>query len=162
MPCSDAMIPNITTASADQNVGDILKLFEERNFRSLPVVDKDGNFEGLFTMGVVLKNLLPTAAAIEDGVENLDFMISSAPGAAKRLKKLQQKTIGEVMNKDCITLEEDTNTWEAVRVMKTHGSPIPVLAKGSRKFVGMISTHSLMRELQRILAQMEAENALDD
>jgi len=162
MPCSDAMIPNIMTARADQNVGDVLKIFEEHNFRSIPVVDAAGNFEGLFTMQVVLRNLLPTAAVIEDGVDNLDFMVGAAPGAAKRLKKLQEKTIGEVMQTDCVTLEVDTNTWEAVRIMKTHGSPIPVVEKGSRKFAGMISTHSLMRELQQILAQMEAEGALEE
>lgn len=161
MPCRDAMIARLTTARSDQNVGEVLDSFEEKNIRSIPVVAADGTFEGLFTMQVVLKNLLPVAASMEDGLENLDFVIGATPGIAKRLKKLREKTVGEVMMKNCITLEPDTHTWEAVRVMKEHGSPIPIIDTDG-KLVGMISTHSLMRELQRVLNQLETDKELDD
>lgn len=158
MPCRDAMITNLVTAKAEQKVGEILDLFSEKGFHSIAVVSNDGLFEGLITMRVLFRQLLPTAALIEGGLDNLDFMIGAAPGAAKRLKKLREKTVSEIMDTRCETLEPHTNSWEAVRVMVQHGSPVPVVEESTRKFVGMISSHTILENLQDIIDELEGQD----
>lgn len=156
MPCDTAMIDNLITAKPDQTVGDVLQVFEDQNIRSLAIIDDSGSLMGLITMQIIMKNLLPTAASMANGLENLDFITGSAPGAAKRLGKLMDKKVTELMDSKPRTVNPDTNSWEAVRLMVKHGSPIPVVEEGSGKFVGMISTNSLMRKMKTLLAEIKA------
>lgn len=156
-PCSDAMIKEVLTLKPDNTVAEAMNIYKEQNIRSLPVVDDNGNLVGLMGLRHVLQNLLPKSVTMEDGVQRLDFLMGAAPGIAKRLRKTLPLKVEEVMDKNPMVLEGDTSTWEAVRVMALHGSPISIVEPESGKFIGMISRQTLLGELEHLMHDMEAE-----
>lgn len=159
MACNDALIENVISVRPDQTVNEVMELFKEKHFHSVPVVNPDGTLAGLFSLQTVLKCLLPVAAVMENGLESLDFIIGASPGIAKRLRKLQPRTMSEVMERNPVTLYPDTPSWEAIRIMARHGSPIPIVEEKTNQFVGMISSQSMMENLFDILDEVEAEEA---
>ena len=131
-------------------VEDVLDIFEQKHIRSVPVVDTDGKLAGLCGLRHILRQLLPASVTMEDGLKRLDFVIGAAPGIAKRLNKIRDVKVEEVMDKNPIVLHPDTPTWEALRVIALHGSPVPIVDEKTGQFVGMISSQTLLRELQNM------------
>ncbi|MEM9468838.1 MAG: CBS domain-containing protein [Pseudomonadota bacterium] len=157
-PCSDAMIKQVLTLTPDQTVEEAMAIFKKENIRSLPVVDSNGKLVGLMGLSHVLTNLLPKSVTMNDGVRRLDFIMDAAPGIAKRLRKTMPLKVSEIMDSNPNVVERDTSMWEAVRVMATHGSPLPII-EGEGNFVGMISRQTLLEGLDNLLAEMDAESA---
>lgn len=157
-PCTRAMVSEATTLKPDNTVEEALKLFEERNIRNVPVVDDKGEFLGLFGLRQIVLNLLPKAATMEKGLDNLNFVVDAAPGIAKRLRKLHPVTVGEIMNADASYVHEETSTIEALRVMSEKGSPVVVVEKDSKRFKGIISRKTLLANLYEILDEIEKES----
>ena len=161
-PCSDSMIQGVLTLKPETSVAEALAIFEEHDIRSIPVVDDTGKLVGLFGLKHLLLGLLPASATMEDGLRRLDFVIGAAPGIAKRLKKVKQKAIGDIMDKNPMVLYQDTATWEALRVMAVHGSPISIVEEKTGNFVGMISRKSLLTSLDKLLQNLEEESDEED
>jgi predicted transcriptional regulator len=156
-PCTRAMVSDVTTITPDTTVEQALAIFKEKSIRNVPVVESDGTFIGLFGLKEVLINLLPKAAIIEDGLQSLSFVQGAAPGIAKRLRKLHSLQVAELMNKKPHSVECETSTIEALRVMAFHGSPVVVKEKGSNKFKGIISRKTLLDDMYGLLEEIEKE-----
>jgi CBS domain-containing protein len=149
------MIENVISVRADQTVGAVMDLFEHEHIRSVPVTDEAGVVVGLFSLRSVLSHLLPAAATMEDGLQRLDFIIGAAPGVAKRLRKLRDKKVAEVMETNCVVAHEDTPTWEIVRLMAKHGSPLPVVDEKTGRLKAMVSSQTLLHGLQELLKEID-------
>lgn len=159
-PCSDAMIrdKDVLTLSPDATVEEALKIFEDNDIRTIPVIDKDGKIAGLFGLKELLFALLPASVRMENGLENLEFLMGADAGIAKRLKKLHAVPVNEIMNKKPVTAHEDTATIEALRLMALEGSPVLIADEKNGKFLGMISRKSLIQDLYKVLEQIEKES----
>lgn len=149
------MIDQYITVSPDQTVDDVMHLFDREHIRSVPVCEKDGKIVGVFSLRSILKQLLPLAAVIEDGLPNLEFVIGAAPGAAKRLKKLKNKRISEVMDTEFAVAHPDTPTWEIVRLMTRYGSPVPIVDEKTKVIKALVSSQSLLHGLVEVMDEME-------
>lgn len=159
-PYTDAMITKeIASLSPDDTVGDALKIFKEKNIRNMPVMDADGTFLGLFGLKEVLQNILPKAVNMGKGIPNMDFIVGGAENVAKKLHKSHAHRVGDIMNKNPKTIEPDSATWEALRIMVMHGSPVPVVEEKTNKFIGLISRQTLLAELENIMVDVEKERA---
>ncbi len=156
------MVTDVTTIKPDTTVEQALAIFKEKSIRNVPVVDEGGSFVGLFGLKEVLTNLLPKAAIIEDGLESLSFIQGAAPGIAKRLKKLHSVEVSELMNTTPHSVECETSTIEALRVMARNGSPVVVRETGTENFKGIISRKTLLDDLYGLLEEIENEEAQDD
>lgn len=152
-PCSDAMIDAVITVKPTHTIAEVLDIFEKNDIRSVPVVNDEGKLAGILGLRHILLKLLPASVAMEDGLTRLDFVMGAAPGIAKRLKKLHEKTAEEVMDANPYVLHEDTATWEAVRVMALYGSPLPIVKEKTGDFVGIISRQSLLQDLSRLIQE---------
>lgn len=157
MPCNDAMIADVITVKPDQTVGDAMEIFDHDHIRAVPVIDDQGTLVGLFSLNVILTNLLPVSVTMEDGLQRLDFVVGAGPGIAKRLRKLKDRKIAEVMKTDCVVTHPDMALWEAIRLMSKHGSPIPVVAEKTGKLEGIISGQSLLEAMEKTLDEIESE-----
>lgn len=149
-PCRDYMVQDLITVTPETSVAEALEIFEKNDIRSVPVVGADGKMAGLFGLRHILLSLLPASATMQDGLRRLDFVIGAAPGIAKRLKKVKGRKVGEIMDENPMVLYEHTPTWEALRVMALHGSPISVVDEKSGNFVGMISRQSLLHGIENL------------
>ncbi len=57
-------------------------------FRSLPVVDRDGRFLGMIGVGCMLRLVLPKAATVKKGLNDLRYISSSLEDLRERLDRV--------------------------------------------------------------------------
>lgn len=157
MPKERPIIVKAFTVSPETTVGDAIDLLQKHGVRCMPVVDADRKLVGWFSFMQVFKFMLPAAVTMEGGLTNIDFVFDTAPGAAKRLGKLQDHSVAEVMLQDCPRLNADTPTWEMLRLLMQHGSPLPVVDAPSDRFLGIISDQSVLESLEEVLKDLQAE-----
>jgi predicted transcriptional regulator len=149
------MVANATTITPDTTVEEALEVFKEKSIRNVPVVGEDGKFLGLFGLQQILMNLLPKAATMVDGLEHLAFVEDAAPGIAKRLKKLHDVPVGELLNTEAHHVDCDTSTMEALNVMARFGSPVVITDSKTGVYKGIISRKTLLDNLYLLLDEIE-------
>ena len=162
MPCETAILTEVYTVSPDMNVAEALNYVREKQVRAMPVINEDGHMVGMFSLESILKNLLPVAVTMEEGLQRLGFVMGAGPGIAKRLRKAKAQTVADVMEKDIVVAHPATALWEVVRLIAKYGSPIPVVEEDSGKFVGIITEQCALNDLEKILEELEADKAADD
>jgi CBS domain-containing protein len=149
MPCHAAMMNKVTTLAPDTSVEDALKILDKHKIDTLPVVEEDGLFLGLFGRRILMKNLLPVSVAMSDGIQ-LDVKIPAAPGIARRLKKVMPLPIHEFADRKVPYVHPEMALWQCVSLIVQYGAPLPVLETETKKFIGLISDESALSELIRL------------
>lgn len=157
MPCEEAMITKVITLDPDQTVEEALATLEKKNIRAAPVLDGSGKLLGMFSFHHLLTNLLPVSVTMDDGLQNLDFVIGAAPGVSKRLRKLKPQKIGEIMDRKVIVLHPHTPIWEGIRLLVKYGSPLPVISEEDGRFLGILTEQSAVHELEKSIDVLEEE-----
>jgi len=161
MSSQEALIPNAISLSPEQSIKEALKVLEEHHIRTAPVVDAQGKVVGMFGLHCLMEDLLPMAAQIEDGLDDLDFLVGGSPGAAKKIRKLGPKLVKDHMYGDMehILLYPDTPMLEVIRRLSKFGSPLPVVEEETHKYIGVVSEQSCLRRLHELLKDIEAEES---
>jgi predicted transcriptional regulator len=149
MPSHAAMNDKFLTASPGDNVEDTLKAMKKAKADIVPVVDEKGAVMGVFTVGIVLENLLPVSVAMSDGIQ-LDIQIGAAPGIAKRLKKVLPLSVGDLMNRKFDAVYPETPLWETVNQIVMSNRPVIVVEPKSGKALGIIDSVSALEELNKL------------
>ncbi len=157
--CEKAIVKDVVTVTPDQTVEEILKIFKEKNIRNIPVLDNEGKFLGLVGLQQILVNLLPKSAVMEDGLDNLNFVVGATPGMAKRLRKLHEVSIAELIKTDAATVTPETSTIEALLVLAKRGSPVAIIDEDTKEFKGVITRQTLLDNLYDVLEEIEDEEA---
>lgn len=164
----DLMIPisEYATVALSASIQEAVRLLETildesccSSYRSVLVMDENGNALGILTLRDLIKaiapqvvdpNLLPNSITwiIEDTTPNgyLADIFS-----AERGKSQAQKTVREVMGKmNLITVEAETPLIKAVHIMiqKNIGT-LPVIDQG--KLVGIIRINEVFREIAKVI-----------
>lgn len=159
MSCKDAMIPSVITFSPEQTVGEALETLQQYEIRTAPVVNAKGMLVGMFGLHTLMQGLLPVAAQIEGGLEGLDFVVDGTPGAAKRIRKLAPRKVGDFMDENVVVLHPDSSMMEAILLLAKNESPIAIVEEDSQKFVGLVSEQSCLDLLYRTLAEVTKDEA---
>jgi CBS-domain-containing membrane protein len=161
MPAEDMMIPiaEVVTARATDTVEQAMTLLDQHYVRFLPVVDEEGRLQGMFGTHVLLKNLLPVSVTMEDGLQRLDFVIGAAPGVSKRLHKLLPVEIGTILQRDPVVVHSDTATWEVIRLIVRHGSPLPVVEEKTGKLLGIVTEQSIIADMNRAVEDVARDHS---
>lgn len=154
-PCREAMVEKTITINPKNTVKQALEIFEINNIRSLPVVDESGQLLGIFGLRHILIGLLPKSVTMEDGLNRLNFVVGGAPAIAKKLKKMHDVPVKDIMDTNPAVLYPETATWEALRVMALQGSPIAIVEEDSGKFTGMITRLSLLNDMHNLVEEIE-------
>ena len=76
MNASEAMDPNPLTLKPDDKIGDAANFIMERRCRSLPVVDENFCYLGMFGVNCLLKQVIPKAVFVHD-LRNISFIHES-------------------------------------------------------------------------------------
>jgi acetoin utilization protein AcuB len=127
MLVKDKMSSNPICGHPGMSVTDAQALMREKRFRHLPVVGEDGELVGLVTQRSLL-------SALPSDVSNFSqFEITYVLGRI---------TLGKIMVKNVITIDEETAVEEAARVMADQKiGCLPVVTDG--KLVGIITDNDL-------------------
>jgi CBS domain-containing protein len=148
MSCRAAMTEKFTTVSPGDAVESVLKDMKKSKIDFMPVVDEAGKLAGLFSLQILMKNLLPVSVPVTGGF-GPDVKLPAAPGIAKRLNKLHTLVVSDLMDRKVNTISPEIPIWEAVNLLVQQGSPLLVVEQ-SGKAVGMITAQSALDELNRL------------
>lgn len=148
-------VSNVHTVSVDNTVEEAIHFLNEKEIRAAPVVDNDGVFRGMFSEHEILKNLVPSYI---DGLQTLDFATGASTVLAARMKRMFPSRVGDhVSCEDCVKIDHTSPTWEALRVLTRHGSPLPIVDPKTGKLKGLISDQSAVKALLAMDTEDEAD-----
>ena len=139
MNASTIMDPNPTVLKPTDIIKTAIGYIMENRYRNLPVVDDDGHYLGSFGVNCLLKNVLPKAAMMKRGLDNVSFVQETLADLHKRVIELEDKPISMCMSKDEETVSPDTPLVETLMILYHARSSLPVVETGSGKLLGVIS-----------------------
>ncbi len=124
------MVTDLLTVQEDELIDLAASIMEWEHVRHVPVEDADSNLVGMLSNRELLRLLADP----------------------KRQTTAQTVSVGDMMRRDPICVTPETLTIEAIALMREHKiSCLPVVARGSRKLVGIITEHDFMRIAGQLL-----------
>lgn len=142
----DIMTENVITVTPETTVQELAKVLTEKSIGGVPVLDSEGSLLGVVTESDLIdqkkKIHIPTMVTLLDSffyLENPDKMV-------EEMKKFAGTTVGDILSKDPVTVEEETTLEEIATIMaEKHVHTLPVV-KGD-KLVGIIGKKDIIKTL---------------
>lgn len=125
MLIKDIMTKNVITASSGTSVVEAKKIMGEHKIRRLPVVD-NGKLVGIVT---------------EDKLEHLSHPVT-APTLWQINWLISKTTLGDIMERDVVTVEPEDTIEQALGVAQSHKVGAVVVVKNG-EVVGMVTTNDV-------------------
>jgi len=147
MTCGLIMTKNPVTVDEGATVGDAAKLLVARHHLNLPVVNAAGRFVGMFGTENLLCQLVPRVALAGGLVSNLRFMTDDPDDLRKRYREIASRPVGEMADRDAVTVHPDTPEIEALRLFCKNRETIAVVDRETRKLLGVISPSDALRAI---------------
>jgi len=138
----EIMTTEIFTLPATATVADAIRVMTERSIRHIPIVDSEGNMEGLVTR--------------HDVMEVMDSTL--------RAKTAQRDPatipLAEIMTHDVVTVDEGANLRRAALFLEEHDfSCLPVMKEG--RLSGIVTDADLVAVAINLLEQLEIGRELE-
>jgi len=103
------MNPNPVFLRTSDTVARGAELILTKQRRSLPVVDEEDRYVGMFSANCLLYLVLPQAATMEQGLDSLPYVQNSMNDLRERLKKYLDKPVSLCLKqKDVAVVHPDT------------------------------------------------------
>lgn len=157
MKIKQVMQTSVLRVSEDTPVKEVARMIFSTGISGAPVV-KENKLVGIITEEDILSHLYPTIQEIvEDYTHVHDFNWME-----KNMHALINAPVKEIMNKDVVSVEEDTPIMKAQSIMLTHKfSRLPVVDKKGN-LIGIISQGDIFRQLiKEEMPKLEQERYAD-
>lgn len=136
-PIANIMTQKPATVSPSDNLETVRRIFENHWFHHVPVVE-DGKLVGI--------------VSYTDYLRVIRELYDSPKEQRDNEQALHHVAVKEVMTANPLCLSPGDTVDDALRVFKANQfHAIPVI-EGDRRLVGIVSTHDLIRLLERVLA----------
>lgn len=148
----------------DENVRTALRRLHHHAVHSMPVVDRNGCFLGMFGVRSLLRGLLPTSAVMPNGLPDLSFLHESLDALRTRLDQVLTDPVVATLDKE--QLDEtphctpDTSLPELFLLLhKTHSTlPVLVMEGNDHRLEGIVSEWDILERVGlRLLDTDDAE-----
>lgn len=136
---SEVMNPNPITLKPTDTIKCASEYIMKHRFRSLPVVDENFCFLGMFGVNCLLKQVIPGPVLIQDGLENVSFIHESLEDLYQRFDEVSNQPISFCKSHEVQPVPPDTPLTEILLQLYETRSAIPVVEKDTCKLLGMIS-----------------------
>ena len=149
----EIMESHVVKVSPDDPLSAVHRLFFEEDINGAPVVDEEDRVVGVITS----KDLLRAAADEHDTArgdpgyfrEILEFSGPDWENAPEGyLDRLRERTVGDYMTEEAVTVAPDAGVAEIARVLRTHGVHRVLVIDGGR-LAGIISTFDMVGLLEK-------------
>jgi CBS domain-containing protein len=144
----DVMTKDVITVTKETPIRELAELFTRHRIGSIPVVDGEGNLEGIVTETDLVeqdKSLhIPTVISIFDWV----IYLESEKKFERELKKITGQTVGDIFTPSVESVTAASTLSTAADIMaEKRVNAVPVL-DGTR-LVGIVSRIDLIRSMTR-------------
>ena len=139
MNASEVMDPNPTTLKSTDTIQRAAKYIMEKRYRSVPVVDENFCYLGMFGVNCLLKQVIPKSVFMNQGLKNVSFIHESIEDLYQRFDEVKHIPISMCMNNEIPPVRPSTPLTETLLQLYKMRSSIPVVEKDTCKLLGMIS-----------------------
>jgi acetoin utilization protein AcuB len=136
---ASVMDPNPTWVKPDDLIGKAASYIMKHRYRNLPVIDDQGRYLGIFGVNCLLRLVLPKAAVMERGLEEVSFIRDTLADLHDRLRDVEMQPVSLCMSTDVITVPPDKPLVETLLILYRNKTSVPVVDPGTGKLLGMIS-----------------------
>jgi CBS-domain-containing membrane protein len=144
---SQLMDPEPTTLRPTDTIEFAADCVMRKRYRSLPVVDENGCYLGIFGVNCLLKQVIPKAVFMKPGLENIGFIHESLEDLHARFDEVKHEPISICMNRDIQTITPDAPLTETLLQLYNTRMSIPVVEANTCKLLGMISYWDVGRKI---------------
>ncbi|ADN50278.1 CBS domain-containing protein [Vulcanisaeta distributa] len=120
----------LITVKDDKPLTEVIKIMNEKNIGSIIVTDEEGRAIGVFTERDLLRLVASNVS-------------------------LNALTVGDVMTRNVIVIEEDASLIKAVHIMAKHGIRHLPIVDEDGKVIGIVSIRDAAIALARLLVDMD-------
>jgi CBS domain-containing protein len=139
MSCAAIMTRNPVTLDIDENVGAAAAKLIANNAISLPVVDAQGRYAGMFGINDLLCMLVPRVALAGNILPNLRFIGDDPAELRERYREVKARRVGDAADRSASTLRPDTPEIDAFRLFCQNHRSLAVVDPDTRKVVGVVA-----------------------
>jgi CBS domain-containing protein len=146
----DIMTSDVVAVGPEATVLDVVRIFTEKKFNGLPVVDKQNKLVGLVTeYNLITAESLLHLPTLEKISKSAESPLPDLEYLSEQVKRTTTLTVREIMEKNPITLLFDDTFEKALEVLNQHHrvNPIPVVDK-ENNLVGVVSRYDLLKLLK--------------
>lgn len=129
-------------------VGAALQRLLADRVTDLPVVDAAGRLIGMFKLDRVYAALLPKAALIGFGMDDLAFASDTIGQLRGRMREIEGEPVSTFSVQPNHVVHPDTTPLELVLLLHQGVNNIPVVERQSGRLAGMVSARDLLTALQ--------------
>ncbi len=127
----ECMTTDLFTVRSEDIVELVGEMMDWRKIRYMPVEDEQGKLVGLMTSRIIIRELLRSG------------------------KEKTSKTVGDVMRKKPVSVQQEASIKQAMQLMKTnHVGALPVVNEAN-ELVGIITEMDFLRITARLLERLE-------
>ncbi|GGD82125.1 CBS domain-containing protein [Caballeronia grimmiae] len=144
MQARDVMTSTVLSVTPGTTVHELAQLLVKHRISGAPVVDEDRHVIGMVSEGDLLHRS-ETDTEKRQGRRSWWLDLIGSDGAADYVKS-HARTVGEIMSRDVVCVQEDTSLAEIASVLETrHIKRVPVLRE--HRLVGIVSRSNLVQAL---------------
>ena len=137
---ASVMDPNPTVVKSTDLVHSAVNHILHNRYRHLPVVDDEGCYLGIFGVNNVLQMVLPETATKANGLKRKESWSRDTLGDLhERLMECQNHPVADCLRTDVVAVYPDTPLVETLLELYQTKCPVPVVAHGNGKLLGMVS-----------------------
>ena len=114
---------------------------------TLPVVNSNGRYLGMFSMNRLFSLLLPKAVLIEGGISDLGFLPDPMETLCERMREHGSESVLCVLAEDMPVVHPETPLLEVVLLLYRGENDIPVVDGANGRLLGMIAGADLLRRV---------------
>src|SRR5690242_3980580 len=107
MSCTAIMTKAPVTLREQESVADAAAKLVSNHFTTLPVVDAEGRYAGMFGLYDLLGLLVPRVALAGDLMANLRFIPDDPEDLRRKYREVKNRPVAEVANRNAPKLDPD-------------------------------------------------------
>lgn len=138
MSCESIMSRAPKFVRENDTIGMAARELVEHRCISLPVVDREDRFVGLFGIFDLLALLVPRVAVIGNLLPNLQFLSDDDDEMRQKFTSLKDRPVKRAVNREAARVHPDTPLIEAIRLLCRNNLVIPVVTQDGEKLIGII------------------------
>lgn len=147
MSCAAIMTANPPAIADIASVADAAAKLVAERVATLPVVDAEGCYVGMFGVRDLLGLLVPRGALAGDLIPNLRFLGDDADALRRKFHGAGTLTAGAMADRRAATLHPEMAEIDALRAFAREQSTLAVVARDTGKLVGVVSCRDAIRAL---------------
>lgn len=133
------MDPNPSVLNREAPIRDAVKIIMEHRYRSIPVVDDAGHYQGVFGVNCLLRFVLPQAVLLERGLTTVPFVNDTLSDLHRRLAEKEDLPVGSCVTDDSAVVQPDTPLVETLLILYRTRNSVAVVDPHDGCLAGMIS-----------------------